>query len=75
MFKRNGWQLLNPEMKESEVSEWAGPGPSPPSPSSPRSISHDSQTLEILIELSTRNIYSGSGGREGGYTYILRLPE
>ena len=44
-----------------------------PSPSSPRSISHDSQTLENLIELSTRNI--AVVVVDGGYTYILRLPE
>ena len=51
IFRRNGLQLLNPETKESEGKERTRLPPS-----SPRSISHDSQTLENLIELSTRNI-------------------
>ena len=51
LFWRNGLQLLNPETKESEGKERTRLPPS-----SPRSISHDSQTLENLIELSTRNI-------------------
>ena len=51
MFWRNGLQLLNPGTKESEGKERTRLPPS-----SPRSISHDSQTLENLIELSTRNI-------------------
>ena len=57
MFWRNGLQLLNPETKESERKERTRLPPS-----SPRSISHDSQTLENLIELSTRNIAVVEGG-------------
>ena len=64
MFWRNGLQLLNPETKESEGKERTRLPPS-----SPRSISHDSQTLENLIELSTRNIAVVEGGGGAIHTY------
>ena len=64
MFWRNGLQLLNPETKESEGKERTRLPPS-----SPRSISHDSQTLENLIELSTRNIAVVEGGVGAIHTY------
>ena len=44
-------------------------GPVSLPPSSPRSISHDSQTLENLIELSTRNIAVVEGGVGAIHTY------
>ena len=64
IFRRNGLQLLNPGTKESEGKERTRLPPS-----SPRSISHDSQTLENLIELSTRNIAVVEGGVGAIHTY------
>ena len=67
MFWRNGLQLLNPEKERERKEGKSGPVSLPPS--SPRSISHDSQTLENLIELSTRNIAVVEGGVGAIHTY------